>query len=232
MSPTLENTYAPKEKTTSADPFSITLTLQDSLTESEPTALAFSEDKELGTESYLYFAPDTTPTPANSYVSLLYSEAMGQLARSFPMPEGQSLLSYLFTTNNQCLSEGKVNEFYIKLYEILEAANTNDCKPDSTFKFDGSFGIYGWEIFYHIPSLVASKYIEQGDYDAAKKWFNAIYDPSAIATWNVLPLQDGIDQSGMDHHNGITDPDEIALDNPVYYQQATACKTASFPVAA
>lgn len=200
--------------------FSVILSQKQS-EKSAPTALAFSEDKELGTESYLYFSPYITPSPANSYVSLLYSEAMGQLARSFPMPEGQSLLSYLFTTNNQRLSEGKVNDFYTKLYEILGTPNANKCKPESTFNFDGSFGIYGWEIFYHIPSLVASKYIEQGDYDAAKKWFNAIYDPSTISTWNVSPLRDGIDQSGMDHNNGITDPDEIALDNPVYYQQAT-----------
>lgn len=200
--------------------FSFQLTAQNEH-KTQPKAVAFSEEQDLGCESYLYFSQDLNMSPSDSYVSLLYSEAMGELARSFPKPEGQSLISYLFTIVNQSRPEGNVEYFCNQLYSSLQEESQNGCEPETQFHFDGSFGIYGWEIFYHIPSLVASKYIEQGDYDGAKRWFNTIYDPSSSSSWNVLPLKDGVDQSGVDHTGGITDPDEIAIDNPVYYQQAT-----------
>lgn len=186
-----------------------------------PHALSFYETGDLGSEAYLYFsnAPDWSPT--DGYVSLLYSEAMAQLARSLPVSEGRTLLDELFKIDNQSLSEGNVDDFCKKLYTALKTSSTNGCKPETELAFDGAFGLYAWEVFYHIPSLVASRYVEQGNYDAAARWFQAIYDPSKAPSWNVLPLRQCVDQSGAAPSEGITDPDELAMDNPAFYQQAT-----------
>ena len=197
--------------------FTLTCRTEGSL----PRALAFSETEDLGCEGYLYFSRAVDADPGDSYVALLHSEAMGELARSLPVPEGQSVLDYLFTTDNQLLAEGGVNAFYAKLYTALGGTSTNGCTPESQFHFDGSFGLYGWELFYHIPALVASRYLEQGNYDGAVRWFHAIYDPTSPQAWNVLPLRSSVDQSGPVPEQGIADPDELAIDNPVYYQQAT-----------
>ncbi len=61
-----------------------------------------------------------------------------------------------------------------------------------TLDFDGAFGTYFWEIFYHIPFLVAGALNTNRQFAAAQKWYQHIFNPTAdenpVAYW---PLDEG-----------------------------------------
>ncbi|KAJ6261218.1 hypothetical protein Dda_3886 [Drechslerella dactyloides] len=50
---------------------------------------------------------------------------------------------------------------------------------DIDFTSDGAYSSYNWELFYHIPELVALKLSQDGQYDSARKWFHYIFNPTA-----------------------------------------------------
>jgi Tc toxin complex TcA C-terminal TcB-binding domain/Neuraminidase-like domain/Salmonella virulence plasmid 28.1kDa A protein len=45
--------------------------------------------------------------------------------------------------------------------------------------FEGPFGLYYWELFYHAPMLVASTLAANQKFEAAKKWIEYVLDPTA-----------------------------------------------------
>jgi hypothetical protein len=45
------------------------------------------------------------------------------------------------------------------------------------YTLDGSYSIYNWEMFFHIPYLISNRYFIEGNYDEALKWIHFIYDP-------------------------------------------------------
>ncbi len=56
--------------------------------------------------------------------------------------------------------------------------------------FNGPYGVYYWELFFHIPFLIANALNAQGRFDAAQRWYQYIFDPTSsevINTQGVLP---------------------------------------------
>lgn len=45
--------------------------------------------------------------------------------------------------------------------------------------FDGVYGGYYWEVFYHIPMLVAGALSANQQFEAAQRWFQFVFDPTA-----------------------------------------------------
>lgn len=45
--------------------------------------------------------------------------------------------------------------------------------------FDGVYGGYYWEVFYHIPMLVAGSLSANQQFEAAQRWFQFVFDPTA-----------------------------------------------------
>ena len=65
------------------------------------------------------------------------------------------------------------------------------------FAFDGAYAIYNWELFFHIPLLLAVHLSQNQKFQDAQRWFHYIFNPtdnSAGPTpqrfWRVLPFQD------------------------------------------
>lgn len=46
------------------------------------------------------------------------------------------------------------------------------------FDFTGIYSVYNWELFYHIPLLVATRLSQNQKFEEARKWFHYIYDPT------------------------------------------------------
>ncbi|NEP70345.1 MAG: hypothetical protein F6K25_02155 [Okeania sp. SIO2G4] len=147
---------------------------------------------------------------------------MSNVPQLLPLPAG---VLPLFSLDHQSYGETGVDNF------VAEAEQAQDDeggqvfspilqpKPKNQFDFDGSMGLYGWEVFYHIPALLASKYAENGNYDQAKRWLRCIYDPSSTGNpWGVRPLSSNQTTNSF---SSITDPDEEALRNTIHYQHAT-----------
>jgi hypothetical protein len=175
--------------------------------------LCYEETGERKEEGYLVVTEATDE--GSKHVIHLVSQAMRQVPELLPMPDD---ITTLFSLKNQKYPEPGVDNF-LKAFEgvIPSISSVSEPKPKNTFDFDGPFGIYGWELFFHIPALISSKYADLGNYDEAERWMKRIYNPSAQdSPWGVLPLTGSI----SDGSRSITDPDDVALKNPIHYQHA------------
>ncbi|VVE77442.1 Tc toxin subunit A-related protein [Pandoraea sputorum] len=103
--------------------------------------------------------------------------------------------------------------------------------PDSPSKaeildFNGANGRYFWEIFFHLPHLVARQLKTEMSYEDALDWLHFLFDPARpvqpaeTATplyWRVRPLVEDGDQN---HEvSAPADPDAIAYSQPVHYRK-------------
>ncbi|HFU7090073.1 TPA: neuraminidase-like domain-containing protein [Bacillus cereus] len=108
--------------------------------------------------------------------------------------------------------------------------------------FYGPDGLYLWEVFFHIPFLVAVRCQTEQRYELTERWFKFIFNSTGyrddmgnllkdesgnVRYWNVVPLQESIE---WDDNLSIstTDPDEIALSNPMHYKLAIFIGTIEF----
>lgn len=92
--------------------------------------------------------------------------------------------------------------------------------------FHGANGLYFWELFFHLPLMVAQRLNLERQFDGSDQWLGFIFDPSrkSDATgrpdyWNVRPLEE---DSVRDYAMRMPiDPDGLASSNPVIYKKAT-----------
>ncbi|WP_146747610.1 neuraminidase-like domain-containing protein [Photorhabdus laumondii] len=107
----------------------------------------------------------------------------------------------------------------------LEADLVTDGKSEP-MDFNGSNGLYFWELFFHLPFLVATRFASEQQFSPAQKFLHYIFDPAmknkphnAPAYWNVRPLVEV--HSDLSRHLGDPiDPDTQAYAHPVIYQKA------------
>lgn len=63
-------------------------------------------------------------------------------------------------------------------------------------------GQYYWELFFHAPFLIAQTFNGAQDFEAARKWFEYIFDPTEQfddankAFWKFIPFHDDLDDEG------------------------------------
>ncbi|GEM_PF-4969834 len=77
-----------------------------------------------------------------------------------------------------------LTNFEMKNNIVQNLVNSDDADLNNKYiteKFeytlDGSYSIYNWEMFFHIPYLISNRYFIEGNYDEALKWIHFIYDP-------------------------------------------------------
>jgi hypothetical protein len=63
------------------------------------------------------------------------------------------------------------------------------------FSLTGAYSIYNWELFFHIPLLVADRLSKNQRFEEARRWFHYIFDPTDVSShpfpakhWRVKPL--------------------------------------------
>lgn len=66
---------------------------------------------------------------------------------------------------------------------------------DVDFDFDGAYAGYNWELFFHVPLLIACKLSQNQRFEEAQKWFHAIFDPTDVSSaavpakyWRTRPF--------------------------------------------
>ena len=52
---------------------------------------------------------------------------------------------------------------------------------DIDFSYGGAYGIYNWELFFHMPLTVACRLSQNQKFEEAMKWFHFIFNPMAYA---------------------------------------------------
>lgn len=63
------------------------------------------------------------------------------------------------------------------------------------FSVEGAYSLYNWEIFFHIPLLLADRLSKNGAFAEAQQWFHTMFDPTDVSPhpapqkyWRVKPL--------------------------------------------
>lgn len=79
--------------------------------------------------------------------------------------------------------------------------------------FESANGFYYWEIFFHIPYLVAQALNEAQRFEEAKSWYEHVFDPTENNAapgdrpyWKFLPFHDASNGSGPSY---LEDPDQL-----------------------
>ncbi|WP_162848333.1 neuraminidase-like domain-containing protein [Paenibacillus nanensis] len=64
------------------------------------------------------------------------------------------------------------------------------------FEYGSAYGVYNWELFFHVPLMVADRLSKEQRFEEAKRWFHYIFNPTShdfdnIPTpWNFKPFRD------------------------------------------
>lgn len=76
-------------------------------------------------------------------------------------------------------------------------------KEELDFNYSGSYSLYNWELFFHIPLLIATRLSQNQKFEEARKWFHYIFNPTKSSNnetgaerfWITKPFkQEVIDQ--------------------------------------
>lgn len=75
----------------------------------------------------------------------------------------------------------------------------SDPKEMISFELTDSYGLYNWELFFHIPLLIASRFSQEQRFEEAQHWFHYIFDPTDTSAhpaparyWKVKPFYEMI----------------------------------------
>jgi hypothetical protein len=104
----------------------------------------------------------------------------------------------LLTLDNQRLDAGDVDPktIFQKTYNP-EISIVGHPYPSENvdFSLSGAYSLYNWEIFFHIPFLIATQLSQNRQFDDAETWFRYIFNPTSNSTdpipiryWNFLPF--------------------------------------------
>ncbi len=56
---------------------------------------------------------------------------------------------------------------------------------DVDFSFGGPYSLYNWELFFHIPHLIADRLSNNQRFEEAQKWFHYIFNPTDTSSYTV-----------------------------------------------
>ncbi|TNH44190.1 neuraminidase-like domain-containing protein [Photorhabdus luminescens] len=96
---------------------------------------------------------------------------------------------------------------------------------NSDSALNGANNIYFWELFFHVPYLVAYQLNASQQYQDAQNWLHYIFNPGvknkangSLSYWNCSLLE--VFQDSSVQLKGLQDPDAIAYADPVHYKKA------------
>ncbi|UFP99040.1 Tc toxin subunit A-related protein [Pseudomonas fitomaticsae] len=97
--------------------------------------------------------------------------------------------------------------------------------------FDGANGLFFWELFFHLPHLIAARLRDENRFEAAQRWLHFIFNPQSPAKpaqgdtsarpqyWHCRPLDVGKPDICCCYEVFAPgDPDAIAYSSPWHYK--------------
>jgi hypothetical protein len=87
----------------------------------------------------------------------------------------------------------------LEFYSLYRPSYVSRPYPDTAmdFSLEGAYSLYNWELFFHIPLLIADRLSQNQQFEAAQKWFHFIFDPTSVDAyptpqryWKTKPFFD------------------------------------------
>lgn len=103
-------------------------------------------------------------------------------------------IAELLTTNTQRLderpnpTETKLEDLAFHEYQPVQT-NVAPSYPVDTIDFsdDGAYALYNWELFFHVPLLIATRLSREQRFEEARQWFHFIFDPTVDSSGELAP---------------------------------------------
>lgn len=112
----------------------------------------------------------------------------------------------LYNVDNQDLPDSL--SFRSK-YSPTESVSNPDLIEQVDFSFSGAYSVYNWELFFHIPLLIATRLSKNQKYEEAREWFHYIFNPTKSSQ---ASLGSSENESGLKRF-WITKPFKKEIDN-------------------
>ena len=134
---------------------------------------------------------------------------------------------------------------FAQVYQPTAQVWPNYPWDDVDFTSSGAYSIYNWELFFHIPLLIATQLSQNQQFEQAQEWFHYIFNPTndtganaPNSFWNFLPFNQGSEPETLyqlltnpsdsndvlnqvlQYQTNPFNPDAIARLRPVAYQKA------------
>ncbi|WP_346320180.1 neuraminidase-like domain-containing protein [Chitinophaga sp. YIM B06452] len=150
----------------------------------------------------------------------------------------------LLTPETQQLPEIPVKTFYKDGTMPPPNLVIPDPATIDSLDFSGAYGIYFWEIFFHVPFLVGASLQQNQRFEEAMKWYQYVFNPTEPPDpslgnpndrfWRFLPFRNMTKQSLIQtltdpatikaYNDDPFDPDAIAALRPVAYAKSIVMK--------
>jgi hypothetical protein len=88
---------------------------------------------------------------------------------------GNLYLGYHIAGDNQAL--GTIERTFEADYDTQDSVVGAAARPTNEFAYGSSFGVYNWELFFHLPILIAERLKQNLNFEDALKWYHYVFDP-------------------------------------------------------
>ena len=143
-------------------------------------------------------------THAHNYLHCNYSRVIGGKTVTDPKPYFYFSASSSPTYSGDAFIwnlSGKFSQGSTTAFEQNYAPNTSYIDPsifpreNVDFSLTGAYSIYNWELFFHMPLLIATQLSANQQFEDAQTWFQYIFNPISNSSdpipnryWNFLPF--------------------------------------------
>ncbi|MBD2459655.1 hypothetical protein H6G89_01245 [Oscillatoria sp. FACHB-1407] len=203
----------------------------------QPVTVYFDHDP--GLEATLNESNQTVPPHFKFKVERLSTYAIHELSQNL----FKGGLDALVSRYSQLTQEWNFADYQHNPTLITPPSTYRQGRPE-TIDFEGAYGLYYWEIFFHIPFLIANRLNANQNFADAQRWYHYIFNPTtrepANATspndryWQFVPFRNFQVESLArlltnstalaEYRNDPFDPHAIARLRLVAYQKAIVMK--------
>lgn len=134
---------------------------------------------------------------------LNYENLYHPLTRAFVQTLNERGVEGLLSLETQQLTnETDGDTVFNRLYRPTSAASGFNVKEVVDFVDQGAYAVYNWELFFHIPMLLADRLTKEKRYAEALKWYHAVFNPTvdsalegAAKYWRFLPFHTNVQEN-------------------------------------
>lgn len=131
------------------------------------------------------------------------------------VPEDDKLVHYWNVNQGPIGSEGERFYFW-NTYKPTEHVDNAYPRHEVDFSFGSAYSLYNWEIFFHVPMLLAARLSQNQRFADAMRWYHYVFDPTDDSNelttqrfWKVLPFRD-VEKQRIDQMLAILgDPSKV-----------------------
>ncbi|WP_085709596.1 MULTISPECIES: neuraminidase-like domain-containing protein [unclassified Pseudomonas] len=179
----------------------------------------------------------TVPATLGDHGPLPYihdTDAQGAQFLAFNQPSNVLQLKYVRL--NTLIGHELVLRASVSIWALLNWATQFPKEPplpegqvEPNGPFDGANGLFFWELFFHLPHLIAARLRDENRFEAAQRWLHFIFEPQSPAKpaqgdtparpqyWHCRPLN--VKKPNIAYEVFAPgDPDAIAYSSPWHYQ--------------